>query len=227
MAVSYVAPAEPCAQEAHAQNHYDRERRRKRDRAGEWASRQKIEPYSRPCQLCGREFLSKMPATYARLCSRTCRHKWSYAHRNYRHICAECGREFINGQWKATCCSDECFRARMRHQQLERVAGMRKYATKTDRDRYYGYHRRAVVATAGAERFSSETIFERDRWRCRICGGRVDKRLKWPHAKSASLDHIVPISQGGKHIRSNVQCAHLGCNSRKGAGMGGQLLLFG
>ena len=32
---------------------------------------------------------------------------------------------------------------------------------------------------------------------------------------SASLDHIVPLSQGGTHTLGNVQLAHLVCNERK------------
>jgi 5-methylcytosine-specific restriction endonuclease McrA len=28
--------------------------------------------------------------------------------------------------------------------------------------------------------------------------------------------YIVPLSKGGTHTYDNVQCAHFGCNSRKG-----------
>jgi 5-methylcytosine-specific restriction endonuclease McrA len=31
------------------------------------------------------------------------------------------------------------------------------------------------------------------------------------------LDHIVPLSRGGTHEPSNVQLAHYGCNSKRGA----------
>ncbi|WP_423797180.1 HNH endonuclease [Mycobacteroides abscessus] len=34
---------------------------------------------------------------------------------------------------------------------------------------------------------------------------------------SASLDHVVPMSLGGDHLSTNVQCAHLKCNMDKGA----------
>lgn len=63
-------------------------------------------------------------------------------------------------------------------------------------------------------------IFERDNWQCQIPGciypdipatlnvGRYDPLL-------ASLDHIVPLSKGGKHERSNLACSHLRCNQKK------------
>ncbi|MCK4625025.1 MAG: HNH endonuclease [Phycisphaerae bacterium] len=54
-----------------------------------------------------------------------------------------------------------------------------------------------------------------------------DEALKYPHRRSASLDHIVPISQGGHHTRKNVQLAHLGCNIQKRASRGHQLRLIG
>ena len=53
-------------------------------------------------------------------------------------------------------------------------------------------------------------VFERDGWLCGICGGPVSR-------EDASIDHILPISKGGPHTLENVQCAHLLCNSKKGA----------
>lgn len=70
---------------------------------------------------------------------------------------------------------------------------------------------------ADAESFSYGEIFDRDNWTCGICSDPVDRLLEWPDPMSASLDHIVPVSQGGAHVRDNAQCAHLGCNVSKGA----------
>lgn len=70
-------------------------------------------------------------------------------------------------------------------------------------------------------------IFDRDGWRCRICMKKVNKKLKAPHPMSASLDHIVPLSKGGKHEPLNVQLAHFMCNSIKSANLGVQLRLVG
>ena len=60
-------------------------------------------------------------------------------------------------------------------------------------------------------------IFDNCHWLCGICRQPVDKNLKYPHPMSASLDHIIPLSKGGKHSKDNVQLAHFSCNSKKGA----------
>ncbi|MFF7191782.1 HNH endonuclease [Streptomyces sp. NPDC008222] len=92
------------------------------------------------------------------------------------------------------------------------------------------YHRRRAQkkATSTGDPVLLADIAERDGWRCHICGKAVNSKLKWPHVKSASLDHLVPLSKGGAHDPANVRLAHLGCNSAKGnRGGGEQLLLIG
>lgn len=54
---------------------------------------------------------------------------------------------------------------------------------------------------------------------CGICKSSMDRSLPWPDPMSKSIDHIVPLSQGGTHTRDNLQWAHLVCNIRKGAKM--------
>lgn len=71
---------------------------------------------------------------------------------------------------------------------------------------------------------SRRKVFERDHWRCYICAMRVDKRLRWPHPMSASLDHVVPMSRGGGHTYANCACTHLYCNQKKNVGGGGEQL---
>ena len=52
-----------------------------------------------------------------------------------------------------------------------------------------------------------------ERWRaydgcCGICGEPVD-------LEAMELDHVIPLSRGGRHERSNCQPAHMVCNRRK------------
>lgn len=61
------------------------------------------------------------------------------------------------------------------------------------------------------------TVFERDGWTCHLCGGLVDADLSQRHPLSASIDHLVPLAEGGEHTYANVKCAHLGCNARRGS----------
>ena len=58
-------------------------------------------------------------------------------------------------------------------------------------------------------KFSRGNIYIRDRNRCQYCG------RKFPTSE-LSLDHVVPISRGGRSTWENVVCACLGCNVRKG-----------
>lgn len=66
-----------------------------------------------------------------------------------------------------------------------------------------------------AEVFAPVDVHTRDNWTCRLCWLPIDPEVAWPDPMSPSVDHIVPLSRGGAHALSNVQSAHLGCNSRK------------
>jgi 5-methylcytosine-specific restriction endonuclease McrA len=57
----------------------------------------------------------------------------------------------------------------------------------------------------------------RDGWVCGICKGEIDPEKVWPDRGAFSLDHIVPLARGGKHVLENVQPAHSGCNHKKAA----------
>lgn len=51
---------------------------------------------------------------------------------------------------------------------------------------------------------------------CGICGGTVDRSLKYPHPLSPCIDHIIPVSKGGHPSDiSNLQLAHWTCNRQK------------
>ena len=75
-----------------------------------------------------------------------------------------------------------------------------------------------------------QAIYERDGWKCQLCGKRVGKKYHPSHERAPTLDHIIPQSVGGSDDPSNLQLAHRICNSIKNATVwqdGEQLRLVG
>ena len=62
---------------------------------------------------------------------------------------------------------------------------------------------------------TDEQILQRDRWRCGICGKVIGKSFRYPHPRSKSIDHVVPLTEGGDDTAANKRAAHLGCNQRR------------
>jgi 5-methylcytosine-specific restriction endonuclease McrA len=60
-----------------------------------------------------------------------------------------------------------------------------------------------------AVRFSKHNVFLRDGYTCQYCGDDVTR-------KSATLDHVLPASHGGKTTFENTVCACAPCNANKG-----------
>jgi 5-methylcytosine-specific restriction endonuclease McrA len=52
----------------------------------------------------------------------------------------------------------------------------------------------------------------------------VDKALTYPDLMSQSLDHVVPLAEGGLHTYANTRIAHLTCNITRGRHGGGEQL---
>jgi 5-methylcytosine-specific restriction endonuclease McrA len=60
-----------------------------------------------------------------------------------------------------------------------------------------------------AIRYSKHNVFLRDGYVCQYCGDDVSK-------KSATLDHVLPVSHGGKTTFENTVTACGPCNANKG-----------
>lgn len=189
-----------------------------------------LRPTSRACRLCSADLSGRsMKALY---CSRRCgevaqgkRLSECYGTR----FCAlpECGKLFQPARQGQRCCSEK--HGKVLYNRESRADGRQKPPPWTDarRDRYHQRRARKKQASTG-EPVLLEAIAERDRWRCHLCRKRVGKAIAWPHPRSASLDHLVPLSRGGTHDPANVRLAHLSCNSSKGSrAVGEQLLLIG
>jgi 5-methylcytosine-specific restriction endonuclease McrA len=82
------------------------------------------------------------------------------------------------------------------------------------RKNYYSPKRRAIYAKG--EKIDHLAVFEAHKWICCLCQKQIDKRLRHPNLWAATLEHIVPISQGGTHTYDNVAPAHAKCNFARG-----------
>ena len=76
--------------------------------------------------------------------------------------------------------------------------------------------RRARLRGAETETFAPLEVFERDRWTCHLCGRRTLRTEVVPHPRAPTLDHVIPLAQGGPHTRANTRCACFLCNAIKG-----------
>lgn len=106
--------------------------------------------------------------------------------------CAGCGVAFVRER-KVKYCSPEC------------GATARRDARKA--------LERGAVKT---ERVFRQKVYQRDKWRCHICGGKINSALEAPNPGAATLDHVHPLSLGGSHTYDNIKAAHYGCNSARG-----------
>lgn len=121
--------------------------------------------------------------------------------------CTACGISFSRLPGSGTmACSDKCSKASDR-------------ASKAKRRK----------AAKDGETFDPLRVFFRDGWRCRHCGRKTPESKRGSTASNApELDHIVPLSAGGRHTKANTQLLCRRCNHTKGAGaLFDQTLLFG
>lgn len=70
-----------------------------------------------------------------------------------------------------------------------------------------------INASRGIGARTRASIYDRDAGVCQICFKRVHMKRKWPHSMSPSIDHIVPVCDGGTSEPTNLQLAHFRCNS--------------
>lgn len=188
-----------------------------------------IEPVlARRCAYCGTRFTPRRART-ARFCGSRCAGDWR------RHggpkqpfaTCRECGDVFVLDRADRELCSSTCRnrrqkkargRAAINAEQRARRARTptRRVWTDAARDAYHRRRARRRAASTGRPVLRTE-IAERDGWVCHLCELEVDPSLAWPHPRSTSLDHVVPLAAGGIHDPENVRLAHLACNTAKGA----------
>lgn len=142
----------------------------------------------------------------SKFCSEGCRTAYTWTAK-----CSHCSQQFTAVGCRRRTCSP-CRKNAIR---LERKRIKRDRGTYRKRCRKYGGHYNNQVTRI--------KVFQRDGWRCHVCGR---KTLRfWAHndPREATVDHHpVPLSHGGDHDWHNVRCACRKCNSEKRDSWDGQ-----
>jgi hypothetical protein len=132
--------------------------------------------------------------------------------------CQRCGLPYV-GRWFGTSsspyCSETCSQAAASKRQVL------KYGWNAS-----AWRKRCRVMGLEYEVIHRASVYERDGWRCGLCGKAVSRDIRGRRRGAPSLDHIIPLSRGGSHTYANVQLAHFECNAAKGNRGQQQLSLF-
>lgn len=155
------------------------------------------------CVECGSRFASNGPAL---VCGSVCRdtrsrrisrEKAKEQHTSKTVQCRQCKTVFRTryGDTRSVFCSKACARA-------SREPG--------------NFRRRARNHGVTHEHVNPLKVFERDGWRCQICGKDTPQSRRGSRMSNApELDHRIPMSCGGPHSYENVQCTCHSCNQEK------------
>lgn len=118
--------------------------------------------------------------------------------------CAYCGEEISTNHTNRKFCSRKC-------------------SHDFYRDKYRKPRREKTFIKEGEEQITLPLLIQRDNNVCYLCGGQCDRNdyavvnghfsmgKKYP-----TIEHVVPLSKGGKHSWANVKLAHNACNAIKG-----------
>lgn len=164
----------------------------------------------RQCRACFAQFFGAGRAACSESCAaqlnRQNARRMYFTERANEHRmckCRRCGKTFSTRKHnQAKYCNGRCSRAAQRDGHDFR-----------DRARKHGVR---------YEAFDKNKVFERDGWKCQLCGcGLLRKYVAFakgqrPEPNSPTIDHVVPLSRGGPHTYENTQAACWACNTRKG-----------
>lgn len=171
------------------------------------------------CKQCGSIFSTQNDSSF---CSSKCWGLFSkkkYAEENY-YVCKKCGKKFFRK-----------YRTGDEHRYCSRKCagnGVPGRSSDPSRHKKGSHRRRAKIYNVDFETIDVLKVFERDMWRCQICGKKTPKEKRGTgYSNAPEIDHRVPMSKGGGHLYRNVQCACRKCNNVKSNKSNrGQLPLF-
>lgn len=162
----------------------------------------------RTCQLCDARIPDTLDAR-AKYCSVRCRTART-SHPIFVITCERCLAPAVKRRSLGRFCSDAC---RTRQRDTDKDLNRRKNA------------RRRLLGRSG--RYKLADIAARDGHRCHLCNRKVDMSLSGDHKQGPTIDHLIPLADGGDDVASNVALAHRSCNCARGSRGTAQLRLVG
>lgn len=160
--------------------------------------------YPRDCDLCRKPFIARHRDVVQCLACRDSSKAW----RVFISECSACSKLFAS-RYTSRTCTPACA-------EFARLMAKREAKHK----------RRAIERDAFVSNVSPRRVFERDGWKCHLCGKKINRKAQVPHALAATIDHVIPLAAGGTHEPLNCRTAHFICNSSKGSRGGGEQLLL-
>lgn len=127
--------------------------------------------------------------------------------------CPECLDDFVIGDFQKEFCSRKCYDANY-------------VKNNPDRMWLYGARRRKHQQLTSDGSVKYRDVVDQSEGICYLCQGELDYSLSYPDPHSPSLDHVVPLSRGGRHVLDNCAITHLHCNLRKGTKLVEELMLL-
>lgn len=166
--------------------------------------------YAGYCVGCGSAFVARKKRLY---CAKRCGVRWVSVAPEVKQ-CRCCGESYspaFTGGRPSEYCSSSCL-------SLVQMATRRTSKLK----------RKAAKRAVTVETVDPIKVFDRDKWKCQLCGIKTPKAKRGTYDGNApELDHIVPLAKGGEHSYRNTQCACRRCNGLKSDRPLGQLRLIG
>ena len=175
------------------------------------------------CIVCGKEIVQKLYAnSKQKYCSLKCKTK-DYYNVYYKHFewkvekkCLYCGKTFIPNQVRQRYCTITHMKSAWKKKHWDRSLELQREWFKKEREKrpeyfnFFSTNRSAQKRANGGGILKAEWDAKKLEYHftCPKCG------KKEPEIK-LSVDHIIPLSKGGKHCIENIQPLCKGCNSSK------------
>ena len=122
-------------------------------------------------------------------------------------------------------CQDICnlvgkkIKQRIRHQQRRQQGRCARHGIPGFCEKCHSleYTKKAIRKRAyTGDKVSAIELAKKQRWKCSLCGGKLESKHPPKHYLSITIDHTIPLSCDGTDEATNLTAAHRVCNIRKG-----------